>query len=1077
MSAVFSLAVDPWNSVRVPEVGEYRMLVLSPTVVELSLITTRGRGDSDSEWDFANGGGELFLPDAAKVGIQVAGNSARRIGVRELGFKRRALYAPLGVWDLRIGAHVYLQLEDALTPGDALRLEDRSGKLSLEGRLSFTATFAPQNFSPVFHTNQVGYAIGGTKTAKVGYYLGSLGELDLSSFQEFYVRNTQTGELVLQAPIVTVKETGFGDAYQKVLHLDFTSVDQKGIYALGIIGLGESYPFWISDDYWANLTRAYALGTYHQRCGCALERPFSRFTHEPCHVHEAEIPTMDASFDKAQGLIRDITDEDNPEQTAPEMVSVESSLYPILKEGSIDVSGGHHDAGDYSKYTVNSAHFVNTLMTAVDSFPDVAKIDNLGLPESGDGVSDLLQIAKYEGDFLAKLQDDDGGFFFLVYPKERAYESDVAPDKGDPQIVFPKNTISTAAATAALAQMASSRKFKFQYPMEAARMLEQAKKGWEFLEKAWAEHGETGAYQTISHYGDVFMDRDEIIWAATELYLATGEKKYHEFMLSHFDPQDKKTMRWGWLRLYEAYGAAVRSYAFAETSGRMTGDKLDRAHLRACIKELLARSEDMANWTGESSYGLAFPEASKAIKQIGWFFPASECFDMVAMSVAGRMNKYDAAVTSNINYELGVNPRNVCFLTGLGWKRQFEIVHQWTHNDDFALPITGIPIGVLQDGPPWIPPYEAEIGKLTFPSDGGGELPHAFYDRWTDTFNTSTEFVNVQQARSLVTCAYYMAKTAAAEKEWKSGKLEVSGLPEFVKTGEAVRLTAVSSDPSMKIEDAFVVWETRAQQPLIGPSVNITPQTSGVQWVSVEAQWPDGRRTYFDGSFTVTRADGGQAIPADPWTTFLISADTPELKKGKDKQLENAGELLPGMPFEAIVSVKGAPQYSASNLGWMAEPAGAALVLNDFADSINVKWNSPAQPAKLLEISGWFYFEKFPYAVETAEILSYGIGESTPLVGIHFDKWEENGYPRIQLGHDVIIDAKEMAQFVKLGEWQFLMLRLSVGTWQLLVDNKEVASGQTPEGRTMNFTDDPRRDLNVGGFKGAFDELRVRELP
>ena len=43
----------------------------------------------------------------------------------------------------------------------------------------------------------------------------------------------------------------------------------------------------------------------------------------------------------------------------------------------------------------------------------------MGIPESGDGKSDLLQEAKWEADFLAKMQDDDGGFYFLVYPKER----------------------------------------------------------------------------------------------------------------------------------------------------------------------------------------------------------------------------------------------------------------------------------------------------------------------------------------------------------------------------------------------------------------------------------------------------------------------------------------------------------------------------------------------------------------------------------------------------------------------------------------------------------------------------------
>ena len=48
----------------------------------------------------------------------------------------------------------------------------------------------------------------------------------------------------------------------------------------------------------------------------------------------------------------------------------------------------------------------------------MAQLDNLGIPESGDGISDVLQEAKWEADFLAKMQDTDGGFYFLVYPSE-----------------------------------------------------------------------------------------------------------------------------------------------------------------------------------------------------------------------------------------------------------------------------------------------------------------------------------------------------------------------------------------------------------------------------------------------------------------------------------------------------------------------------------------------------------------------------------------------------------------------------------------------------------------------------------
>src|SRR5207248_2992174 len=110
--------------------------------------------------------------------------------------------------------------------------------------------------------------------------------------------------------------------------------------------------------------------------------------------------------------------------------------------------------------TTNSAELIHYLVFAVDAIPGVAALDNLGLPESGDGIPDLLQEAKWEADFLAKLQDADGGFYFLVYPKSREYESGVLPDHGDAQVVWPKNTAVTAAAVAALAQCASSPRFR-----------------------------------------------------------------------------------------------------------------------------------------------------------------------------------------------------------------------------------------------------------------------------------------------------------------------------------------------------------------------------------------------------------------------------------------------------------------------------------------------------------------------------------------------------------------------------------------------------------------------------------------
>ena len=80
-------------------------------------------------------------------------------------------------------------------------------------------------------------------------------------------------------------------------------------------------------------------------------------------------------------------------------------LFPYVNQGKVDVSGGHHDAGDYSKYITDSTHVVHALMFAADSLAGVGQLDNLGIPESGDGISDVLQEAKWEADYIAKMQD------------------------------------------------------------------------------------------------------------------------------------------------------------------------------------------------------------------------------------------------------------------------------------------------------------------------------------------------------------------------------------------------------------------------------------------------------------------------------------------------------------------------------------------------------------------------------------------------------------------------------------------------------------------------------------------------
>lgn len=834
----------PWgitdaNPLSMPVPGAQGLRVLSPSVLELTLITTKKPDAEVEQWDFVTNEGKPRLPPPAVFTVTADGMAHE---VTALGFKRRVLYAPLAKRDLRIGNCLYLELTRPVPESALISVKTTDASLGKAGTEYF-AKVSRLRWTPVIHVNQTGYEPAWPKVALAGYYLGSGGELAIDA-KEFKLVTAADGKEVFTGVLKARRDEGFETAvkpYQKVMEADFSAFTTPGEYRLMIPGLGASYPFFIHEGVMAAVTRTYALGLYHQRCGAANGLPFSRFAHAACHTVAAEVPTP--GFKKAAKHLADMSSDwkKNPRHTAPQLKDVSASLYPFVNQGKVDVSGGHHDAGDYSKYTINSAQFIHCLVFAADAFAGAGELDNLGMPESGDGKSDLLQIAKWEADFLTKMQDADGGFYFLVYPRERAYENNVLPDKGDPQVVFPKTTAATAAAVAALAQAASSPRFKREFPADAARYLLVARKGWDFLQQAIAKHGRDGSYQKITHYGDTFMHDDELAWAATEMFLATGDESIHAQWVLKFDPSSREMKKWSWVRMFESCGCAIRSYAFAVKSGRATMDKLNAAHLEKCHSEIQAQAGDQVRWATASAYGTSFPDVSKRFRTAGWYFSDDAVFDILTAGALKEDPAALAAILSNLNYEGGANPNNVAFLTGLGWKRQREIVHQYAMNDARVLPPPGIPLGNIQEGFMYLEHYKKELGALTFPPDGGKENPYPFYDRWGDSFNVTTEFVAVNQARALAGAAALMARTPLKTQPWRSATATIAGVPKTVTAGGSI--TARLSVEGLDAANARIVWEASGQQPVFGETFTFSP-AAGPQWIEAEAQLPDGRRAF-----------------------------------------------------------------------------------------------------------------------------------------------------------------------------------------------------------------------------------------
>lgn len=1061
-----------------PEVGAYGLRVLSPNLLELTLITSKTTYNSPlSGWDFVDSNFNAQLPDKSKFVVNVGGQN---IAVQKVGFKRRPLYAP-EKRDLRIANAIYLVLGTQVQAGQLVQVTNPDGTL-WQSPTEYSTTVDPIRYSPAIHVNQAGYMPDYSKKAMVGYYLGSLGEMEISA-RAFQLVDSKTSQPVFNGVLTARADVGFSYAptpYQQVFEADFSAFNTPGHYKMVVAGLGASFPFQINAGVSADFARTFALGLYHQRCGTNNALPYTRHTHDACHIAPAQVPDMSSEFDMTQQVLGDVSSDyaNNPRHTAPQLKNVAASLYPFVNRGSIDVSGGHHDAGDYSKYTINSAGLLHFLVFAADSFPGVGALDNIGIPESGDGKSDMLQEAKWEADFLAKMQDADGGFYFLVYPKNRRYENNVLPEDGDSQVVWPKTTAVTAAAVGALAEAGSSPLMKQQFPQAAALYLQKAKLGWTFLMNAIAKYGKDGSYQKITHYGNEFMHDDELAWAAAALYAATGEAQYQTKLFEFFpNPNDENTRRWSWWRMFEGYGCAIRTYAFAARSGRLPASKLDANYLAKCEAEIVAAGDDQARWSKQSAYGTSLPDTTKQYRSPGWYFSSERGFDMTVAYQITPKQEYVDAVIANFNYEGGSNPLNLPFVTGIGMKRQQEIVSQYAWNDRRVLPPAGIPQGNVRQGYGYLEAYRVpvspngttswinELPFLSYPNDSASSAPYPYYDRWTDMIDTMCEFVVMDLGRSYASLAFWMAKGPIRNQAWKPVLGQITGINDSMQAGVTNKLTLTA--PGVDLSNAQVIWEVRNLQPTMGNPGRIVPKYSGEHWVEAEALLPDGRRIVAVSNF-VASVGTDVAPNTDLSSAYMVSGEIAALYHLDVDTADASGK-------QDALTMAGGTHIDGHNTGWMRQRAGSALRFTDLGDSASVK----IPVSTLTDGSGttgivaeaMIYVNEYKaYNRGVATIFSLNQSWNASL-DFGEDKYEG---PYIKAGAGVALMHDKVQAMLTPKTWHHLKLAITSSGYEFRCDGALIAAiGSTD---LANWTANQTATLTLGNFDGWIDEVAVRTL-
>jgi hypothetical protein len=286
--------------------------------------------------------------------------------------------------------------------------------------------------------------------------------------------------------------------------VDFSGFTTAGSYRLYSSSLGaQSYNFEIRNDIY-NAPGLAALKTYYyQRCGVAKPAAYAGAEWADagaCHLGDANC-TAHAGHSN---------------------------------HGTRDLSGGWHDAGDHNKYAwyavTDSVYF---MLRAFEDNPSVYSDGQLNIPESGNGVPDILDEMKFELDWLLKMQLPDGSVLDRVRAADGVYTV-WAPPSADTTTRYYKDPTNDSAATLAVSCAIGARIFEAQgQAAYAATLRAAANAAWAWLQPR-AVSADEAPYKVFAA-AEVFRTDPTQVSARTHVDGYVANWATHFYNMDHFD--------------------------------------------------------------------------------------------------------------------------------------------------------------------------------------------------------------------------------------------------------------------------------------------------------------------------------------------------------------------------------------------------------------------------------------------------------------------------------------------------------------------------------------------------------------
>jgi endoglucanase len=604
----------------VPEVHGY-----APDVLMIVLAGGDGAAWQAPGWKVSRAGG-------APIAIRAVNRESLPVGAPDyqVGYGK-----PYRDDVLDVDHRLYLSLAESIGSAEILHVEGPQG-------IRFLLTFNDRYLeTPVIHLNQAGYYARATaRFAYISGWMGDGGALRLEKFpSEAQILDCSHRDGVPPAVRytlpVTVRSASDEEAGGEVRQIDLSGVaPAEGVtLRVRLPGVGVSWPTSVSQA--SAHTSFYILsrGLFLNRWGGDLGRQYTEWT---------RLPDRHRVYSGEQSDF--------------------SRLYPesTPRIGEKRITAGYHDAGDFEQRPMSIA-VPELLMRAFELHPNSFRDGELNIPESGNGIPDLLDEALWGVTLWEQLQEPDGGVREGIQSHRHPWGFYLASEDPLPYWTFARDPNITARAVGVFAQAA-----RLVRPYDARRAPDLEKRAalaWHYLDA----HPASNASR---------------LYAAGELYRLTHDRIYRDA----FEQAWREMGPAGAFSNFSPNQLSQADYAKGQRTvadfllGYLLDPSADPEIRSLADKRLTAYANDAVKRT-ETEHAYRNPRPARYAMDWGQGATMVRFLDtVIARLQMGGLDpsvhqQYLNALSLAADYVFGGNPNGLVYITGLGSVSVQEPLH------------------------------------------------------------------------------------------------------------------------------------------------------------------------------------------------------------------------------------------------------------------------------------------------------------------------------------------------------------------------------------------------------------------